>query len=212
MALDGVHLVGGVGLAGAVEQPHALSVGEELLDHGRLLVQGGQVGGAGDIAPHGARPVIQLQGGGVVGDRGAQDGDLPGGRGGRLEGIGGVGQDQVHPLGQKAVDDGAAVGVLAGGVLLPEAHSPLAQDVVERVLEALGGLDQRVVGRLLADAHHIALPVPAGGGVLRAGAGAGVALLLAAVRAGGQGQGHHQGQKQGQGTLPNFHSDFLQIL
>ena len=77
-----IHLILAVGLGGAVQQAHGLGVGEELLQHGGLAVQGSEVGGAGDIAAGGAGPAVHLQGGGVVGDGGAQDGDVAGGGGG----------------------------------------------------------------------------------------------------------------------------------
>ena len=42
--------------------------------------------------------------------------------GSSLERSGRVGQDQVHVLGHEAVDNGGAVGGIAGGILLVKLH------------------------------------------------------------------------------------------
>ena len=159
IALDGLHLKHGVGLGGAVEQAHVLRVGEQLLEHGGLLVQRGQVGGAGDVAAqYLVLCAVQAQGDAVVGDGGAQNGDVGGGGLGCLERIGGVGQHQVHIFRHKAVHDGGAVVVLAAGVLLVKLHPILAEGLHQSRLEAPGGRVQRVVGGELADTHQIGLP------------------------------------------------------
>ena len=170
-----------------------MGVGEQLVEHLGLLVQGGQVGGAGDVAPHGAAPVLQLQGGGVVGDGGAQNGDVRGGGVGGLEGSGGVGQDQIHVLRQEAVDDGGAVGGVAGGVALLEGHAVLAQLLHQGVLEALGGGVQGGVLVLLADAHGVLAP---GGLALGAFGLGGLGIFRAGAGAGRQGQCHDRRQQQ----------------
>ena len=66
------HLIDGVGLGGAVQQADRLGIGEQLLDHSGLLIQGSQVGGAGDVAADGAGPVADVQCGGIVGNGGAR--------------------------------------------------------------------------------------------------------------------------------------------
>ena len=155
--------------------------------------------GAGDIAAHSARPVLDGEGGGVVGDRSAQNGDITGGRRGGLEGIGGVGQDQVHIFGDEAVHDGAAVGVLAAGVLLLEGDR-VAQRLGDRVLEALGGGVQRVVGHLLADADHIGLFT----------AGAVAAGLIGRAAGAARQRRRHGGRGEQRGQLDRmFHVHFI---
>ena len=197
VALNGLHLEHGVGLGGAVDQTHVFGVGEELLEHRRLLVQGGQVGGAGDVpAQHLVLGGVQVQGHTVVGDGGAQDGNGVGGRGGGGEGGGGVGQNQVHSLGDKAVNDGGAAGGLAAGIALPEGNG-VPQGLGQGVLKALGGGVQRGVGGQLADTHHIAAAGRTAGRVRGSGIGrGGRGLTASAAGAGGQGQGQRQCKKQ----------------
>ena len=195
---DDVHLVDGVGLCRAVEQAHVLGVGEEVQEHLGLVFQGGQVGGAGDVGAGGAGPVLHLQGGGIVGDGGAQDGDVRGAGLGGLEGGGAVGHDQVHPGGDEPVDDGSGVGGLAGGVVQLKLHAAAGggDQLGELVLEPLGGLVQGGVLHLLADAHGIAA---GGGGAVAGGVGGGVIGRIAP--AGGQGQGHGAGEEDGKEFL-----------
>ncbi len=71
--------------------------------------------------------------------------------------------DQVHPGGDEPVDDGSGVGRLAGGVLRVKLHSAAGggDQLGELVLEALGGLIQRGVLHLLADAHGVVPAVAA---------------------------------------------------
>ena len=159
-------------------------------------------------------PVVDLQGGGVVGDGGAQDGDVRRGGVGRLKGSGGVGQDQIHVLRQKAVNDGGAVGGVAGGVALGEFHIGLAQFFHQRVLKALGGGVQRGMLILLTDADEIGLAIAGGFGGLGfrgAAVGRGGALGIAAG-AGAQGQDHGQRQEQRGQLEQAFHSEFLQFV
>src|SRR5699024_4332542 len=117
LSLDHVHLVLAVGLCRAVEQAHGLGVRHPLHNHGRLLVQGGQVGGARDVAAHRAAEIVDAQGHAVFGDGGAQDGDVGGGGLGRLQGGGAVGHDQVHAGRDEAVADGGAGRGIVLGVL-----------------------------------------------------------------------------------------------
>ena len=164
VALDDIALVDGVGLGAAVQQANSLSVREHLLDHGCLLVQRGQVRGTGDVVAHGAGPVRDVQRSGVVGNRGAEDGNVGGSLGSSLQRGGGVGQDQIDASGDKAADDGGAVGGIAGSVLLVKLDVALAQLLGQSVLEALGGGVQRLVLDQLADADGIDLVVGAFGG------------------------------------------------
>ena len=79
---DRADLIGlelGVGLAGAVEEADILGIGKDLLQQLGLGLGGDTVGGAGDVGAGGAVPVVYVKGAGVVGDRGAEDGDLVGG-------------------------------------------------------------------------------------------------------------------------------------
>ena len=125
------------------------------MEHLGLLIQRGQVGGAGDVAAqHLILRGVQLQRHAVVGDGGAQNGDVGGSGSGGGEGGGGVGQDQIHLLGHEAVDDGAAVGHLTAGVLLPDLHL-VAQSLLQSVNKPLCSRVQRGMGRQLADADHI---------------------------------------------------------
>ena len=154
LGLHGVHLILAVGLGRAIDQTHGLGLGAPLLNHGRLLVQRRQVGGAGHVGAHQAGKVADLQRHAVFGNRGAQHGDGAGGRGGRLQRRGGVGQNQIHVVGHKAVDDGGAGGALAGGVLLFKGDA-VAQRLGQGVFKALGGGVKRHVGGQLANADHI---------------------------------------------------------
>ena len=126
------------------------------LDHGRLLIQRRQVGGAGDIEARRPTPAVDVQRGGVVGHGRAQNRDVAGGRHGGLQRGRGVGHDQVHAVGHEGVDDGRTGVGIAGGVLHVKADG-VAQLLGQRVLEALGGGVQRLVLHQLADAHGVGL-------------------------------------------------------
>ena len=166
------------------------------------------------------RPTV-AQGHAVLGDGGAQHGDGVGGGGGGLEGRGGVGHNQVHAVGHKAVDDGGAGGGIAGGVLILNVHLT-GKLLVEGVDEALGGVVQGGVGGQLANAHHVFLTASGlgavfGGGAGRGalhglGAGGGAAVRAGAAGAGGKGQGHDQRQQQRGQLRGLFHSVFLQTM
>ena len=126
------------------------------MHHGGLLVQRGQVGGAGDIASHGAGKVVNVQRYAIFGDGGPQDGNVRRRGHGRLQRSGGVGQNQVHISGHKGIDDsGAGVGITCG--VLHIKGDRVAQLLGQRVNKALGGGIQRVVGDQLAHAHGISL-------------------------------------------------------
>ena len=158
-------------------------VGEQFGDDGCLLVQRRQVGGAGYVAANGAVPFGHIQRGGIVGDGGAQDGDLVGGGDGYLQGHGGVGQDQVHLFGDKAVDDGAAVGVFACGVLASEFHIFFTQCGDHSILKAVGCRVQGGVLCHLADTDQIVTVVPC------------------RSAAGRKGQEHQNSQRNSEGLL-----------
>ena len=191
--LDRVDLVLGVRLGGAVEQAHGLGVGEQLIEHGGLLVQGGQVGGAGDVGAGGAGPVVDAQCRAIVGDGSAQDRDVRRAGLGGLEGSRGVGQDQVHAGGHEAIDDGSAVGGLAGGVLHVKGDGAAVglDQFRQLVLEALGGGVQRGVLHQLADAHGVG----AGGAIAVCLAVSGGCVSGSVAAAGGQAHGHDTSQQ-----------------
>ena len=159
-----VHWYTEFGSAEQYKRPTVCASGNSSLSMGGLLVERRQVRRAGDVAAHGARPVFDLQRGGVVRHGGAQHGHVGRGRSRRLQRRRRVREDQVHPLRQKAVDDRRAVGRVARGVALGEGHG-VAQRVGQGVLKALRGGVQRVVLHQLADAHRV------GGAFGRAGAG-----------------------------------------
>ena len=156
VALHDIALVYRVRLGAAVQKTYVFGVGEQLLDHGCLLVQRCQIGRAGDVVAHGTRPVGDVQRGGVVGDRGTQHGDGGGSLCGSLQGRGGVCQNQVNVVGNKAVYDGGAVGGIARGVLLVKLDG-VAQLGGQGVLEALRGGVQCHVLHQLADADGVGL-------------------------------------------------------
>ena len=68
IALNDIALVNRVRLGAAVEQADCLGVREKLLNHGRLLIQRGQIGGAGDVAAYRAGPVADVQRSRIVRD------------------------------------------------------------------------------------------------------------------------------------------------
>ena len=105
----------------------------------------------------GAGPVVDVQGGAVVGDGGAQNGNVGGGGGGSLQRGGGVGQDQIHIVGHEAVDDGGAVGGIAGGVLLIKGHLRRPAVSVRASLKPWVAGVQSVVLHQLADADGVGL-------------------------------------------------------
>ena len=127
IALHLLDLIDGVGLAGAIEHTHGLGVGEQLLDHSGLLVQGSQVAGAGDVPARAARPLVDVQGGGIVGDGGANNGNRVRSGGCSLQGCGGICQDQIHIAGHKAVEI--------------HQHIAVVINLIQDLLEFLGGDD-----------------------------------------------------------------------
>ena len=123
------------------------------------------------------------------------------------QGGGGVGHDQVHALGNKAVDDRAAVVGLAGGVLVFKLHLA-GEGFIQSVDKTLGCSVQRGVLHQLADADLIGGAL--GGGIVRAGRGivrAGGGCLRLGAAAGGKGQRHGRSQNKSEQFL--FHSDLL---
>ena len=199
VALDRVHLILAVGLGGAVQQAHSLGVGEPGVQHLSLLVQGRQIGGAGDVVASGAGKAVNAQSHAVLGDGGAQNGNGAGAGGSGLESGGAVGHDQVHALGDKVVGNGGAVGGIAGGVLGVDGDT-VAQQFRQGVLKALGGGVQGLVLDLLDNTHGVGLA--AGGGLVAAGIGIGICGLGVAA-AGSQAQSHDGGQRKGKKLL--FH-------
>ena len=196
-------LIAGVGLSGTEQQSNLLGLGEPLGNHGSLLFQIGQVGGAGDVAAHSAGEVIHVQRHAVSGDGGAQNGDIAGGGGRGGQRGSGVGHDQIHAVRHEAVDDGGAVDGIAGGVLFHDLHLT-GQRLVQRVDKALGGGIQRIVLHQLADADGIL-------GVVAAGAVSGGLLGVAALTAAAgqtQAQRQHKGENERCDTF-GFHGVIL---
>ena len=185
--LDDLDLVDGVRLAGAVDDADVLGVREQLRDHGRLLIERGQIGRAGDVAADRAGEVVDAERNAVLRDGRAEDRDVLRGGGRSLQRAGRVGKDQIHAAGHEAVADGGAGGRVAGGVLLVEGDVLGAERVGDRVAEALGGRIERVVLHELADADGVVL----------------ILGLVAVAAAGSQGQDHDHGAEQG--------SDFFDV-
>ena len=94
-----------------------MASGNQVVQHLGLILQRCQVGGAGNVAAGGAVEVLDAQRHAVLGDGGAQNGNVGGGSHGSLEGGGGVGHNQVNALGDKAVGNGGAGVGIAGSVL-----------------------------------------------------------------------------------------------
>ena len=140
------------------------------------LLRSARSDGAGDVAAYGAGEIVNIQRHAVSGDGGAENGDV-GSRGGRgLQRGGGVRHDEVHALGDKAVDDGGAVVGIAGGVLLSNSTWP-GERLVQRVNKALRRGVQRGVLHELADADGVGRGIAARlGGI---GGIGGVSLLAA---------------------------------
>ena len=171
------------------------------MHHGGLLVQRGQVGGAGDVAAHGAGKVVNVQRYAIFGDGGPQDGNVRRRGHGRLQRSGGVGQNQVHISGHKGIDDsGAGVGITCG--VLHIKGDRVAQLLGQRVNKALGGGIQGLVGHLLADAHRVGGGALGGGAAVRGRGGAGAG----GTAAGGQRQDHGAGSGHSGHFRQNIHS------
>ena len=121
-------------------------VGQDLLQHGDLLVDGVHVGGAGEVAAGGV-VVGHQAGGGVVGDGGAHDGDVLGCRGHGLGGGGGYDKDEVVSVAYQLGGDGRAGGLVVLGILLVDLV--LDARVVQGGHDAVvGGVEGGVLGEL----------------------------------------------------------------
>lgn len=125
-----------------------------LRDHGRLLIERREVGRAGDVAADRAAEVVDIKGNTVGSDGGAEDGNIARGGSGGGQRAGGVRHDEIHAVGNEAVDDGGAVGAVAGGVLVLE-FDLAGQRLIQRVDEALRGGVERLVLHELADADDV---------------------------------------------------------
>ena len=209
-----VTLVDGVRFGAAVEQADILGVREQLLNHSSLLVQRRKVRGAGNVVADRAGPATDIQRRGVVRDRGAQHRDVCGSLCSSLQRCGGIGQNQIHIIGNKAVHDGGAVGRVAGGVLLVKLDVALAQLLGQGVFEALRSGVQCLVLDKLADADVVDLSIRSGGAVgggFAAGSG-GVSGGCCGIRGSGRAAGG-QAHRQGGGHHERdcfFHCIFLQ--
>ena len=121
-----------------------------------LVGHRGEVGGAGDV-PAGLVVALHQTARGEVGDGRAHDGDLRGGRGGRLGCGGGDGEDQIHAVAHELARDGLAGGLVVLGVLLVGLIAQAGG--VERLDETLvGGIERGVLGEL-QDADLVGLAV-----------------------------------------------------
>ena len=179
-------LVAGVGLGGAEQQADLRGIGEPLGDHVGLSLEVSEVGGAGDVAADSAVEVVNIKSNAVSGDGSAEDGNVARGGSGGGQRAGGVRHDEVNAVGNEAVDDGGAVDVVAGSVLVLE-FDLAGQRLIQRVDEALGGSVECLVLHELADAD----------GVLRAFAvGAALIVVLCGLIA-AAGQTHAQAENEG---------------
>ena len=148
------NLVGRVGFARTVEQADFLGFGEQLLDHRRLLIQRGQIGGTGDVGARLAVHTGQIQRHAVIRHRRAQHRDVARSALRRLQRAGGVGHDQIDVFGQEVIHNQRAVGRLASRIVFNKGHL-IAQLFGQEIAEALGGRVQRRMGSQLANADGI---------------------------------------------------------
>ena len=172
-----------------------------------MVVGVGQVRIPGDVAA-GIFRRVHNAGGHIVGDRGAHHRDLGGGLFGTLNSGGGVGHNQIHIIRNEFGHDGGTVGLLTSRILIVKLHIFFSQQLSKGVLKALGGLVQRDMLHLLADAdvvHSVGAGRGGGGTALRAAGGSGTGVGGPA-HAGGERQAHSQGEARGKNL---FHVSFL---
>ena len=148
------NLVGRVGFTGAVEQANFLGFREQLLDHRRLLIQRGQIGGTGDVGTRLAVHTGQIQRHAVIRHRRAQNRDIARSALRRLQRAGSVGHDQVNIIRHESIHDLHASSSLASRVLFIK-YNLIAQLFGQEIAEALGGRVQRRMGSQLANADAI---------------------------------------------------------
>ena len=98
---DRIGLVFGVRLCRAIQDAHILGIREQLVQHGRLILQRRQIAGSGNIGSGHTGPVIDIQRGCIVSDGGSQDRDLARRCCSCLKRRCRVGQNQVHIRGYK---------------------------------------------------------------------------------------------------------------
>lgn len=152
-------------------------------------MQVGQIGRAGDVAADRAAKIVDVERNAVGRDGRAEDGNISRGGDGSGQGRSGVRHDEVDALGDKAVDDSAAVDGIAGGILHVDGHG-VAERFFQCVNEALRCGIERLMLHELADADGVGLSALGGcvGGGRRLSCGL-------CGGAGGQAQDHHERQK-----------------
>ena len=116
------------------------------------MIQRCQIGGAGDVASHGAGEVIQTQCHAVLGNGSAQNGDGVGSSLCSLQSRGSICHNQCHAGGNKAVGNGGAGSGIALCILEVESDV-LAKGSGQRILKALRSGIQCSVLHQLADAN-----------------------------------------------------------
>ena len=200
------HLVDGGGVEAGHVDGHAVVAG---LDDAGDVGYGAAGGDAGLVLGGG---IAQL-GVDVVGDGGAEDGDIRSSGVSGLQRGGGVGQDEVHAVGHKAVYYSGAVVLLAAGVL-DDDFDLVAEGGLKCVDKAFGsGVKRGVDGQLAdADLQDLAVGVAAlvsgglsglGSGGVGTGGGFGSGVVRSA--AGGQRKQHHGCEQKGEDL---FHFGF----
>ena len=141
LCLDGVYLILAVCLVGTVDQADVLCIRTPLFDHGRLLIQRGQIRGAGDVAAHCAGKICNPKRDAVLGDRGAQNRDICGRGCSCLQRRGCVRHDKVHIFGHKGIGDRRAGSGVIGRILVIKGHLA-GEPFVKRILKAFSGCIQ----------------------------------------------------------------------
>ena len=154
--LDFIYLILTVCLSGAVQQADLGSLWQPLRDHLSLLIQRSQVRSTRNIAAHSAGEISQAQRHAVLGNRGAQNGDLIGSSLCRLQSGRCIGHDEVYACGNKAVGDGSAGSGIVLCVLEIK-RDILAEFRAQSILKTLGSGIQGCVLHQLADANGVAV-------------------------------------------------------
>ena len=159
-------------------------------------MQVGQIGRAGDVAADGAVEVVDIERNAVGCDGRAEDGNISRGGDGSGQGWSGVRHDEVDALGDKAVDDSAAVDGIARGILHIDGHG-VAERFFQCVDEALRCGIERLMLHELADTDGVGLSAFCRSritGITRFGSRSGIGCGLCRG-ASSESQDHHKRQK-----------------
>ena len=158
VVLHGLDLEFGIDFAGAVDGTDGLGVGIELLQKIDLFLDGAHIAGSGDVALGGFVAGGQVRPH-IIGDGGADDGDLLRQAGHGLRCRCGNGVDEIDFVAQEALPDVLQVRLVGLGIL------PVDGEVLSLFEAALfQALDKSLVGRVqcavfhqLHDAHLVLL-------------------------------------------------------